>query len=214
MNEKTLLWIAQKISWFFTPFLVPTLGVALLFTFSYLRVMPLSYKFLITVAVFCFTIMMPQCTIFFYRRMNGWSLRELGRREKRFVPYILSIASYLFCLSMLYRFRVPSCMTGIVVASLIAMVVAILLNYWWKLSEHMISVGGVVGGLVCFGELFVFNPIGWICLTIIVGGMVGTSRMTLRQHNLSQIIGGFILGMASSVVGILYGQKIIDYILS
>lgn len=209
MNEKTLILLARAFSWIFPPFCVPTLGVALLFFFTYLHLLPWPYKILVILAVYCFTILMPQFTIFLYRKINGWSLRELGSREKRIVPYMLTITSYIFCLVMLYRFNVPRYMTGIVVASLIALIICAIINIWWKISEHMMSIGGVVGGLVCFGELFAFNPIWWICITLILAGIMGTSRITLRQHNLGQVLAGFVVGFVSAIAGILYDSFIL-----
>lgn len=204
MNEKTLLGLAKSISWFCTPFIVPTLGITLLFMLSYLRLLPWSYRILVIIAVFCFTYLMPKLTIFLYRKMNGWNLREFGSKEKRLVPYILTIISYGFCLTLLERFNVPRYMSGIVIASLMALVLCALINIWWKISAHMVSIGGLAGGLVCFGEIFAFNPIWWLCLTFILAGILGTSRITLRIHSLSQVLGGFILGVICAIVGILY----------
>ncbi len=204
MNEKTLIGVAKAISWFCSPFLVPTLGIALLFLLSYLRLLPWPYKILVVLAVFSFTYIMPRLTIFMYRKMNGWTLREFGSREKRLVPYILTIISYLFCLTLLERFNVPRYMSGIVVASLLALILCAIINVWWKISSHMVSIGGAAGALLCFGELFAFNPIWWFCLTLILAGILGTSRITLRIHTLSQVLGGFALGLICAFVGILY----------
>ena len=41
--------------------------------------------------------------IYFYQKVNGWSLRHLGHREKRIVPYAMTIASYIVCLLLMYR---------------------------------------------------------------------------------------------------------------
>lgn len=212
LNEKNLMVLARGITWFFNPLWLPTIGVALLFLFSYLKIMPMSYKFLIVVTVFCFTVMMPHACIFFYRRLNGWSLRELSTRENRIVPYLLSLLSYVFCLIMLYNFRVPGYMTGILVAAIMAMLLCTFFNLFWKVSSHMTSVGALIGGLACFGELFSFNPIWWMCLALLLGGIVGTSRMILRQHTLAQVLLSVPIGFVCSFIGIFFGQFIIDYI--
>lgn len=212
MNEKNLMLLARGITWFFNPLWLPTIGITLLFLFSYLSIMPMSYKFLIVATVYCFTVMMPHTCIFFYRRLNGWSLRELSTRENRVVPYLLSIVSYLFCLILLYNFRVPGYMMGILVGALLAMFACTLINLVWKISGHMASVGGLLGGLVCFGELFAFNPIWWICLSLLLGGIVGTSRMVLRQHTLAQVLMSVPVGFVCAFIGIFFGQFMIDYI--
>ncbi|MDY6287435.1 MAG: hypothetical protein SPL65_08985, partial [Lachnospiraceae bacterium] len=37
-----------------------------------------------------FTILLPTYLIHFYRKYQGWTLIELGRKERRMVPYVIS----------------------------------------------------------------------------------------------------------------------------
>jgi membrane-associated phospholipid phosphatase len=62
----------------------------------------------------------------------------------------------------------------------------------------------VAGALFVFGELFGFNPVWWLCVVLILAGILGTSRMILRQHSLLQVIVGFVVGIVCSVVGLIY----------
>ncbi|WP_455072680.1 phosphatase PAP2 family protein, partial [Prevotella melaninogenica] len=50
---------------------------------------------------------------------------------------------------------------------------------------------------------FNFNPMWWLCLTLIVSGFVGSSRMILRQHSLEQVASGFFLGIICSFITII-----------
>jgi membrane-associated phospholipid phosphatase len=79
-----------------------------------------------------------------------------------------------------------------------------LINVWWKISTHTAAIGGVAGALIAFSLIFGFNPIWWLCLVIILAGMVGTSRMILRQHSLSQVITGFGIGLVSAFCVLLF----------
>ncbi|MBQ2130894.1 MAG: phosphatase PAP2 family protein, partial [Prevotella sp.] len=45
-----------------------------------------------------------------------------------------------------------------------------------------------------FSFKFAFNPVWWLCLVLILAGMVGTARMILRQHSLFQVVMGFLTG--------------------
>ena len=45
---------------------------------------------------------------------------------------------------------------------------------------------------------FEYNMTWWMCCAIIFAGMLGTSRMILRQHSLGQIIVGFFVGFFSA----------------
>ena len=43
----------------------------------------------------------------------------------------------------------------------------------------------------------------WLCLTLVVSGMVGSSRMILRQHSLEQVTSGFFLGLVCSFLTVI-----------
>ena len=40
----------------------------------------------------------------------------------------------------------------------------------------------------------------WLCFVLILAGAVGTARMILRQHSLSQVVGGFLVGAACAIL--------------
>lgn len=188
----------------FTPFYLPIVGIALLFLFSYLNMFPWSYKIQVLLMVYLFTVMLPSLLIHVYRRYQGWNLIELGHREKRMIPYILSIISYFTCVYVMERLHMPHFMGSIIVAALAVQIVCALINIWWKISTHTAAIGGVAGALFAFSYYLGFNPVWWLCLVIIVAGMVGTSRMILRQHSLSQVVGGFGIGFLCAAVSILF----------
>ena len=168
--DKTLIRTAKVISAVFTPFSIPFLAFLVLFIFSYLRIMPLQYKLIVLGVVYCFTILMPTLTIFIFRKINGFSPEELVERKKRYIPFILTITSYVFCLLMMHRLNIPWYMTGIILSALVMMIICVIVNLKWKLSEHMAGAGAVIGGLVAFSALFSYNPVWWLCLFILVAG--------------------------------------------
>ena len=179
----------------FTPFYLSLVGLIALFTFSYLSLMQWAYKLTVLTLVYLFTILIPTLLIHFYRNYHGWTLIELGKKERRVVPYLLSIVSYFVCYYVMHRFNIPHFMSNILMAALIIQILCALINVWWKISTHTAAIGGVMGALQAFAVIFGFNPIGWLCLVLILAGMVGTSRMILRQHSLRQVCYGFLLGL-------------------
>lgn len=198
--DRTLLRTAKVISALFTPFSIPFLAFLILFIFSYLRIMPLQYKLIVLGVVYCFTILMPTLTIFIFRKINGFSPTDLVERKRRYMPFILTITSYVFCLLMMHRLNIPWYMTGIILAALIMMVICVIVNLKWKLSEHMAGAGAVVGGLVAFSALFGYNPIGLLCLFILIAGVLGTARIILQHHTLGEVMGGFTVGLICSLI--------------
>ena len=196
--DKTMLRVARITSIVFTPFSIPFLAFLVLFLFSYLRIMPILYKGIVLGIVYCFTILTPTITIFLFRKINGFARQELSERKKRYVPILLTIISYVFCLLMMRKLNIPWYMTGIIFVSLVISIICILVNLKWKLSEHMAGMGGISGGLVSFSALFSYNPVVWLCLFILIAGILGSARIVLGHHTLGEVLSGFVVGLVCS----------------
>lgn len=198
MSDKHLITTAKFVSTMFTPLCVPLLAFAILFTFSYLSLLTLGFRLVVLGMVASFTIILPKFAIFLYRKMNGWTLRQASKRENRVVPYLLTITCYIACLYLMYSLAMPRFLSAIIMAGLIVLVICITINLWWKISTHMAGIGGLIGGLIPLSMSFEYNMTWWMCCAIIFAGMLGTSRMILRQHSLGQIIVGFFVGFFSA----------------
>lgn len=179
----------------FTPFYLPTVGLLALFSLSYLSLLPFGYKLQVMGIVYFFTILLPTLLIHIYRRHQRWTLIDIGRRERRMVPYVLSILCYFTCVYIMKQIHIPHFMSSIVIAALGIQIVCAVINAWWKISTHTAAIGGVVGAIFVFAAIFGFNPIPWLCITILLAGLLGTSRMVLRQHSLAEVVVGFIVGV-------------------
>ena len=79
-REKTIIYLSRVVSMVFTPFYLPLMGLILLFTFSYLALLPIDYRLQVIAIIYLFTILLPTLLIHFYRRYHGWTLIELGQR--------------------------------------------------------------------------------------------------------------------------------------
>ncbi|MCI6671618.1 MAG: phosphatase PAP2 family protein [Prevotella sp.] len=202
MSEKNIIVIARFASILLTPFYLPVIGVGLLFSFSYLNNFPIQAQVILTVTVYLFTVLFPSLLIRAYRKHHGWTLIQLGRKERRIVPYIISIICYACCYTLMVRLHLPHLITSILVASLVIQILCAIINMGWKISTHTAGTGGVVGALIAFSFMLNFNPFWWLCLSILVSGIVGSSRIILRQHSLTQVTAGFFLGIMTAFVTI------------
>lgn len=199
MKEKNIILAARIMSMIFTPFYLPLVGLVALFLFSYMSLLPLAYKLPMLLTVYISTILMPSLLIHLYRRFQGWTSKELGRKERRIVPYLISILCYFGCFFLMEYRNTPRVISIILVAALVIQMVCALINVWWKISTHTAAIGGVAGGLVVYSITFSFNPIWWLAFVILLAGMVGTARMILRQHTLAQVVTGFLVGVVCAL---------------
>ena len=145
--------------------------------------------------VYVFTVLVPLVLIYSYRKVNGWTRRELSRRERRVVPYVLSITSYAVLLYLMENLRMPRFMLGIVAGALAIQVVCALVNPWLKVSTHAAAAGGVIGTIIAFSLMFGFDLTVPLCFGILMAGVVCTARLILRQHSLADLALGLFIGM-------------------
>ena len=199
MKEKNIILAARIMSMLFTPFYLPLVGLVALFLFSYMSLLPLAYKLPMLLMVYISTILMPSLLIHLYRKFQGWTSKELGRKERRVVPYLISILCYFGCFFLMEYRNTPRVISIILVAALVIQMVCALINVWWKIYTHTAAIGGVAGGLVVYSIAFSSNPIWWLAFVILLAGMVGTARMILRQHTLAQVVTGFLVGVVCAL---------------
>jgi len=73
---------------------------------------------------------------------------ELNERRERFVPYLITAAYYLFAFYLLKDFPAPSGMLRIIRVFMLgatgSVVIASIVNRFWKISAHSIAQGGGV----------------------------------------------------------------------
>lgn len=203
MSEKNIIMTARIVSMLLTPFYLPVVGVLAIFVFSYLSTFPWQFKISLVLMVYLFTVLIPTLLIHIYRQYHGWTLIQLGQKEHRMMPYAISILCYFGCFYIMNLLHLPHLITSVLVVALVIQVLCAIINVWWKISTHTAGIGGVLGGLIAFSVVLSFNPIWWLCLTIIASGVVGSSRIILRQHTLTQVTAGFFLGLVSAFVTIM-----------
>ncbi len=81
------LYIGMRIlSALFNPYIAPFLSFVVLFFFTYLTVLPLSYRLYVLSIVWVFTIFLPALGIYLFRRVNGWQSGVFRERKKDIYP--------------------------------------------------------------------------------------------------------------------------------
>lgn len=202
-NIKDIIYIAKALSAVFNPFYLSVVGLILLYIFSYLKFLPWNYKLFTLILVYTLTVLVPTMLIKYYRKYQGWSEHELAHKEHRMIPFVISILCYFLCFYVLNFYHAPRIIGSILLASLMIQVICAIINVKWKISTHTAAIGGVLGALMAFSAIFSFNPVWWMCLVILMGGLVASSRMILRQHSLEQVVVGFLVGTVCSYLSIL-----------
>ena len=204
MKNKNLILLAKMLTVLFAPHYFPLLCVLVLMGFSYMRSFPLNYNVFVLAVVYLFTVAAPMLLISLYHRTMKHTVTQKLRRELRMVPYLISLVCYFMCYHVMSFFVVPHFVVSVVVAAICVQLVCLVCNNWHKVSTHSAAAGAMNGALMAFSFIFNFNPVWWLCLTLPLAGLVGSSRLVLRRHSLAEVMSGMGLGLVVGFVAILF----------
>jgi len=131
---------------------------------------------------------------------------SLEKRSERLIPLLVTGLiytgiSYIF-LDYLEMAQILGLFMGIVALTVI---ITAFITHFWKISSHMVGIGGVVGFIVSVIQQT--NNIGlqWPLIGFILGsGAVASSRLYLNAHDWKQIAAGFFLGLGASWASIYF----------
>jgi membrane-associated phospholipid phosphatase len=82
---------------------------------------------------------------------------------------------------------------------------AFIITSKWKISAHMIGIGGITGLIAYLIYYLHVNLEIYLIVIVLVSGLTGTARLILNAHHPSEIYSGFLMGFAIiSVVMFVY----------
>jgi len=188
--------IAKLISYIFHPLLMPTYSLIFLFQIkSYLSfAIPRQAKVAIIAIIFFNTALMPALIFFFMKLRHIISSLKMEDRKERFLPFIITAVFYFGTYIMLRKFHLPSIIYFLTFGSACLIIIALTINFWWKISIHMMGIGGLTGALTCIAFYLSVNPGIYVAISIIIAGFIGFSRLKLLAHSPLQVYAGFITG--------------------
>ena len=72
---------------------------------------------------------------------------------------------------------------------------SLIINIRWKISAHMIGIGGLTGALLCISILLEVYITPYLVYALLIAGLIGSSRLILKAHTPLQIYVGFAVGV-------------------
>ena len=186
---------AKIISIIFHPLLMPSLGFLILFNSgTYLAYLPSDYKEKLLIIVLVCTLVLPLSLIpFFLYRKIIFSV-VMPEKHERYIPLVFTLFLYVFCFYMLQRIRIPPAYHAFCLGCVISVGAAFLITAKWKISTHMIGIGGLTGLVAYLIFYLQVNLELYLIFIILAGGLTGTSRIILDAHRSSEIYSGFLVG--------------------
>ncbi len=192
-----LLW-ARVISAIFHPLLMPTLGVIILFSLSTYISFSLSTqaKRLIVFIVFVNTAIAPMFVILFFKKIGYIKNILLNERSDRIYPTTITLFLYMFTYYLFRESNLPYLLNFFIIGATFLTFIGLIITLFWKISIHMMSMGGLTGFLICISLVLTYEIPLLILLSILISGLLGTARIKLNAHNPPQVYAGFLMGVS------------------
>ncbi len=192
MNHK----LAQFLSIILHPVLMPSYALLLIFSqstyFSY-TVSP-EGKFALFSIIILNTLLLP-VIISYILVKRGWiKSLEMQKREERMMPFITNLVLLLLAAFMIYKLKLPRVFFLLTLGAAAAVAIAVIVNIKWKISIHMIGIGGLIGTFFGLSAFLLVDLRLMIIIFLLIAGLLGTARLTLGAHRPSQIYVGFLAG--------------------
>jgi hypothetical protein len=193
---------ARFLSYILHPVLMPTYALILIFLLNrYLSyTTTLSAKIaLFTVIVFN-TLIMPILITYLLIRRKYIKTFYMEERHERYVPFIVQAILMMIAYYMLTQLSLPRLFYLVLLGAIASIILVVLINFRWKISIHMVGIGGILGMLFGLSSLFLIDLRIPIIISILVAGLLGSARLRMGSHQPSQIYIGFVVGFVCEYI--------------
>ena len=196
--------LEKIVSILFHPVFVPTITVFLVVKIYSNIIILENQAGIILIGTCVFSLILPLLSVFILLLTKKIDSLEMQKKEERFLPILFAstwmILGFYF---MKEIFSYAPIMKSIYLGAIYVMLIALLITKKWKISLHMLAIGGATGVLIMLEFLFGQNLM-LLLIIILISGILGFSRLSLKAHSLNQIYAGFIVGNIIMGLSILY----------
>ena len=176
---------------------MPVYAVLLIFEFNpYINFqMPKSVQLIVLIILSIFTILLPFLTAIVLHRLGVVKSIYMKTAEERKWPFLLSVLWYYLGFELLTNISLPTSLFLLMIGAITVVLIAHFITLRWKISVHMLGIGGVIGAMIGLSQRFQFNHFYIIIVLFFVAGLIGYARLKTNSHNYRQVYAGFVIGI-------------------
>lgn len=195
------------VSYLFHPIFLPTAGLLIIFSInSYVaHTTPFGRQIFLVSWIFINTAVIPFLFTAFLRWKRLIKSIHLEEQEDRTIPFAFALFFYFTNYWLLRDITMPTVIYSLFLGSSVAVGLSLLINFFTKISIHMIGMGGLTASIYGVAQLFDSNILALIIASILASGLVGTARYVLESHSLRQIYMGWLIGFTAIYVPVING---------
>ncbi len=189
--------IARLFSIVLHPLLIPTLGIFILFqlnTYLSFSVTAEARRFILLV-IFINTAIIPVLSVLILRQTRVIKDLTLAERHERILPLLIATVMLFLTFYLLRQITLPTLIYYYVTGAALLVLLSLLITFYWKISVHMMSLGGLTGFLIVVSLLLRADISYLIIAAFLVSGITAAARIQLQSHTPAQVYTGYLLGV-------------------
>jgi len=155
---------------------------------------PYQVKWRLILLVFMLSFLLPVLTVFLLYKLKRIPSFILSEQNERGFPYLLVSLFYFGLVYLLFDVNIWNTIKLFLFGAGLAIVLSALINIKYKISAHLVGLGGLLGVLISVSYLLKIDITLMYIVVVLVAGAVGSARVYLGEHSFGQIFTGFILG--------------------
>lgn len=199
--------LALLLSVVFQPLLMPSLVFGVLFFgVPQATSIPESFKERLFYLIVSSTLIIPMVLMLGLRWTGMVKSLHFEEKSDRRTPFILVTLFYVLTTYFLKQKTEldPILWQGMAIIT-VSVILLTAVTFFWKMSAHMIGIGGVLGVLGVLGIYFPSLDLAYLLVaTLLLGGMVASSRLYLEAHSPAEVYVGLFVGFASCWMGFVW----------
>ncbi len=128
----------------------------------------------------------------------------LAGKDTRLVPLAVTAIFYLFTYHLLDRINLSPIFNLFILGMASLAVVSIFIIIMKNVSLYMLAAGALAGGFIGLQLTLAVNLTFFILCSLLLGGLIGFSRLSLEKHRPQDIYFGFLTGAVVMMLHYLY----------
>ncbi|MFZ1694778.1 MAG: hypothetical protein WAT74_16385 [Flavobacteriales bacterium] len=197
---------ARFLSYALHPLLMPalTLWLTLELDLHLSYFLPAESRWKLLGIVALMTIVFPLSSAMLLRSAGVVQSLEMHTRQERIAPFVMTLLYYIMAAYLLTRAPVHPLTLSLFAGAALALLLVTLITLRWKISAHMVGIGGCIGALIALDILHHIGAFVPLCLLLVLAGALGTARLIASDHTPAQVYTGALLGFASVLGALLW----------
>lgn len=187
---------AMALSIIFQPIFVPIYSLVILYhadTYITYAIPQDVWKYIFIITLLN-TVIFPMSVFYYFLKSGLIESLHMHTAKERSLPFLSIIVFHLSTFYIFSRVPVPSLFLDLILGAALSVATAFVINLKWKVSIHMLGMGGIVGTIIGIILKYQVDAVPLVMALTILSGLVGFARLKLNAHTPLQVYVGFVLG--------------------